>query len=61
MINAVCKCGRKMVLKKRAGTILGNDLFHLYEWESFWLICPSRRWWNCWKHTGPILQESNGS
>lgn len=45
-----------MVEKRRGGTILGNDLFHLYEWVSFWLVCPARRWWNFWRHTAPIRQ-----
>lgn len=51
-----CKCGRKMALKRRGGVVLGNDLFHLYENVSFWLVCPARRWWNCWRHIAPIEQ-----
>ncbi len=56
MQQIICRCGRKMVEKRRGGTILGNDLFHLYEWVSFWLVCPARRWWNFWRHTAPIRQ-----
>lgn len=57
----VCKCGRRMILKRSGGTLIGNDMFHLYQWESFWYICPERRWFNFWRHTEPVRADKHGT
>jgi len=56
----MCKCGEEMVLARRGGVWLGNDMFPLYDNVSFWLGCPKRRWWNFWRHSRRVVNRRRG-
>lgn len=50
----ICKCGRKMVLKRHESLRIGNDIWGFGGRVTFWYECPDRRIWNFCTRWRPI-------